>query len=179
MNAMRCMRLALLGAAAALVLSCGDSTVGVTSRAPTRAEPLFGLPIDPPAPRVSLLQCTALPADSVTQTIGPEGGVIQVGGHALAIPPGALSEPVAITAIAPSDTVNRVHFEPQGLTFAQPASLTMSYANCDVLGSLLPKQIAYTTDALAILELLPSLDDLWGRTVTAHLGHFSDYAIAW
>jgi hypothetical protein len=176
MNATRCLRLALLGAAAALGLSCGDSTVGVTSRPPARPGDLFGLPIDP---SVSLLHCAPLAADSVTQMIGPAGGVIQVGPHALTIPPGALADSVAITAVAPSDTVNRVRFQPEGLTFAQPASLTMSYANCDVVGSWLPKQIAYTTAALAILELLPSLDDMWGRTVTANVGHFSDYAIAW
>src|SRR5439155_26123280 len=57
-------------------------------------------------------------------------------------------------------SVNQVRFFPEGLTFASPASLTMSYANCDALSQLEPKQIAYTTDALAILALLPSVDVL-------------------
>src|SRR2546427_7966120 len=107
------------------------------------------------------------------------GGVLSVGPHQLSVPPGALDAPVTITAVAPADTVNRVRFGPEGLTFQEPASLTMSYANCDALTSLAPKQIAYTGDALAILDLLPSVDDLWTRTVTASLEHFSDYAIAW
>lgn len=84
-----------------------------------------------------------------------------------------------ITAVAPADTVNRVQFEPQGLTFHQPASLVMSYANCSGLASFLPKQIAYTSHELVILALLPSVDDIVTRTVTGRLEHFSDYAIAW
>ncbi len=165
-------------------LSCSDPS------APTPQADLFGgLPLPPPPlppPPLpvpfptGLLACTPVAADSVTQTIGPEGGTLQVGANTLAIPAGALDSAVSITAVAPSDTVNRVQFQPEGLTFLQPAQLTMSYANCDPLGLLLPKQIAYTTDdLLLILEYLPSLDDLSGQTVTGEVRHFSDYAIAW
>ena len=55
----------------------------------------------------------------------------------------------------------------------------MSYANCDALSQLEPKQIAYTTDALAILALLPSVDVLSQQQVTGQLQHFSTYAVAW
>jgi len=55
----------------------------------------------------------------------------------------------------------------------------MSYANCDLLGSLAPKRIAYTTDALDIVEYLLSADNLFAQQVTAELHHFSEYAIAW
>ena len=120
-----------------------------------------------------------MPADSVTETIGPEGGVIHVGPHKLSIPPGALAEPVTITAVAPSDTVNRIVFAPEGLTFAQRPRLTMSYANCNLLGRLVPKRIAYTTDGLDILSYLLSLDNLFRKQVTGRLDHFSRYALAW
>jgi len=166
-------RAALLGAATLAVLHCSDS------RSPGVA-PLLEPPIPLPLPvPTGLLTCTPLPYDSVTQTIGPEGGTLLVGVQALAIPPGALDSAVTITAVAPSDTVNRVQFQPEGLTFQQPASLTMSYANCDLLGLTLPKQIAYTTDLLVILYYLPSLDDQASQTVTGQLQHFSDYALAW
>jgi hypothetical protein len=49
-----------------------------------------------------LLACRPLPYASATQTIGPDGGVIQVGPHTLRIPPRALSRPITITAEAPS-----------------------------------------------------------------------------
>ena len=84
-----------------------------------------------------------------------------------------------ITAVAASGTVNAVRFQPEGLQFQRTAYLTMSYANCDLLGSLAPKRIAYTTDALGILEYLLSADDLFARHVTGELQHFSEYAIAW
>jgi hypothetical protein len=128
-----------------------------------------------------LLACTPLPAASASQAIGPQGGTITVGPHSLVVPPGALGATVVITASAPSGTVNSVQLYPQGLKFAvgKPAILTLSYANCSVLGSLLPKHIAYTTDLLQILQLLPSLDDLLGKKVSAPLEHFSRYAVAW
>jgi hypothetical protein len=55
----------------------------------------------------------------------------------------------------------------------------MSYANCNLLGILLPKRIAYTTDQYRILEYLLSLDNLGARQVTGRLKHFSQYAVAW
>ena len=75
--------------------------------------------------------------------------------------------------------VNLVRFQPEGLQFRQTAYLTMSYANCSLLGKLLPKRIAYTTDALDILEYLLSLDNLFGKRVTGQVHHFSDYVVAW
>jgi hypothetical protein len=169
----RFVRHVLIGAALFAVLSCERSSpVGVDSKAPNAD--LLGW-----APSVGLLRCSPLPADSVTQTIGPDGGTLSVGTHRLTIPAGALTAPVTITAIAPSDTVNQVRFFPEGLTFASPALLTMSYANCSLLYGLVPKQIAYTTDDLSILALLPSIDDFWRQQVTGSLQHFSTYAIAW
>src|SRR6266581_4494463 len=91
----------------------------------------------------------------------------------------ARAVPTTITAVVRSDTVNVVRFQPQGLQFDRPASLTMSYANCGLLGSLGPKEIAHTTDRLEILSYLPSVDAPAARTVTGQLQHFSDYAIAW
>jgi hypothetical protein len=126
-----------------------------------------------------LLSCSPLPYASTTATVGPSGGIITVGPHELRIPPGALAEPVTITAEAPSGTVNLVRFQPEGLEFRSAARLTMSYANCNTLGLLIPKRIAYTTDALVILEYLLSLDNLWAQKVTGRLEHFSSYAIAW
>lgn len=128
-----------------------------------------------------LLACDSLPYASTTQTVGSEGGTIVVGPHRLTVPAGALSAPVAITAEAPVGTVNSVRLTPEGLQFApgKPARLTLSYANCPLLGQLLPKRIAYTTDLLQILSYVLSVDDLLARRVTGYLEHFSRYAVAW
>ena len=166
----------LLAAAGAIILGCGDQTpLGVARRAPEANGDLIGGLVA----QAGLLTCQPLPYESTTQTIGPDGGTIWIGAYSLFIPAGALAAPTTITAVVPSGTVNAVQFEPAGLQFAQAAYLTMSYANCDLLGSLAPKRIAYTTDALDILEYLPSADNLFAQQVTGELYHFSEYAIAW
>ena len=124
-----------------------------------------------------LLACKPLGYDSVTQMIGPAGGVLKISKHKLVVPSGALSAVVSITAVAPADTVNRVALRPEGLTLSQPALLTMYYGNCTV--SPQSKQIAYTTDSLIILQYVPSFDTPTAKLVTGQLSHFSNYAIAW
>jgi len=144
-----------------------------------------------PRHATDLVPCSALPDQSVTEVIGPEGGKISVGPHMLLIPPGALKRRVSITA--------QVHFRPRGLTgkaglqvnavgfkpklkFETPAYLLMSYANCDpaYLTSLLPKQIVYSNAALnIILEDEASDDYPDAKLVAAWIDHFSSYAVAW
>jgi len=75
--------------------------------------------------------------------------------------------------------VNAVRFQPAGLKFQRSAYLAMSYANCNLLGLLLPKQVAYVSDDLSILSLLSSFDDLLASKVTGKVNHFSNYAVAW
>src|SRR2546422_6619599 len=144
-----------------------------------------------PRHATDLVPCSALPDQSVTEVIGPEGGSITVGPHVLFIPAGALKRRVSITA--------QLHFRPRGLTgktglpvnavrfkpklkFQTPAYLVMSYANCDpaYLTSLLPKQIVYANAALnIILEDEASDDYPDAMIVTARIDHFSNYAVAW
>lgn len=126
-----------------------------------------------------LLTCSPLPYDSTSQVIGPGGGTLTVGPHTFTVPAGALAAPTLITAVVDPDSVNAIRFSPQGLVFQQPTQLVMSYANCGLLGLLVPKRIAYTIDDLQILEILPSLDNVFNRTVTGQVSHFSQYAIAW
>ena len=128
-----------------------------------------------------LLACDPLPYAAASATIGSQGGTLVIGPHKLTVPAGALAAPMLISGEAPVGTVNSVQLQPEGLQFAagKPATLTLSYANCPLLGSLLPKRVAYTTDLLAILSYVPSLDDLLGRKVSGKLEHFSRYAVAW
>ena len=127
-----------------------------------------------------LLRCSNLPYAQSTVTIGPLGGSISAGPHTLVIPPGALLNGTTITMTAPTGLgVNAVKFQPAGLRFLTPAALTMSYANCSLLGKLLPKRIAYTDDNLNIISYLLSLDNLLSKNVTGKVNHFSDYVVAW
>ncbi len=169
--------LAVLASAAVLAVSCTDrSPVSVPpAGTPAVSQSLVGSVLQ----TTGLLSCRPLPYDSASVAIGPAGGTIAVSGYRLVVPPRALDSTVTITAVAPSGNVDRVEFQPQGLQFAHPAELTMSYANCGIVGGLLPHHIAYVDNDLDILQLLPGLLDLFHRTVTTGIGHFSGYAIAY
>ncbi len=176
MRASRLSVLTLIGCAAAAVISCSDRSAApvAPTAPPAPAASLVGSLLQ----RIGLLSCRPLPYDSASAVIGPRGGIIQVGGYTLQIPRAALAGPVRITAVAPTGATNLVEFQPQGLQFQRPATLTMSYANCGLLGGVLPHHIAYTDDALNILELLPAVDDILHQTATSAIGHFSGYAVA-
>jgi len=126
---------------------------------------------------LNLLSCSPQPYASRTQVVGVNGGTILVGTHKLVIPAGALGRDYTIRAEQVTYRVNSVRFSPEGLRFAKPAKLTLSYSNCSPL--LLLKRVVYTDELLRILELIPSLDDLRTKTVTGDIRHFSRYAVAW
>jgi len=166
----------LLVCALGLTLSCGDSAPTSVAVAPKPQADLIGGLLG----ATGLLSCSDLPYDSTTQVIGPAGGSLSVGPHSFYIPAGALSQATTITMIQPTgDHVNAVRFKPAGLQFAKPAYLTMSYANCSLLGKILPKHIAYVDNNLNILYYLLSLDNLFAKRVTGQVNHFSEYAMAW
>lgn len=172
MNPTRLPVAALLVGAALALLNCAE---------PEPAAPeLRGIPLQAglDGSPGGFLKCRPMPYDSVTQTIGPSGGEIKVGRHVLAISGGTLKQRTTITAVAPSDTLNRIRFQPEGLVFNKPVVLVMSYANC-ALDPSGPKEVVYTTDDLTVLEHVPSRDDPAGKRVGALLTHFSQYAVSW
>lgn len=165
-------RAALIASAALILLNCSEPPQRVVAPEFAPSKILGGH--NP----VGLLSCSVLPADSVTQVIGPDGGTINVGPHTFIVPPGALDDTVSITAVAPSDSLRRVSFQPEGLNFNKQAALYLNYDGCDLLGSFLPKRVAYISGS-SILDFLPSLDDTLSQRVRGKVSHFSDYAVAW
>jgi hypothetical protein len=124
-----------------------------------------------------LLLCTPQANASITEIIGPEGGVIAVGRHWLVIPRNALSQDVTITAEQISGSTNSIRFSPEGLKFQTPVALSMSYENCLLV--LVKKKVVYTDEQLKILQVFPSLDLFRAKRVTAPIDHFSRYAVAY
>lgn len=138
--------------------------------------------------------CTA-----VTQTIGVEGGTVEVEGvspgerASLVIPPGALQGPVGITIKAiplsdvplptpvPPGLQNLVEgtaydFGPDGLAFELPAFLTIAY-NEDQLGGKPESAIAlFRVDEGA--ARVASLVDEATNEVSAFVDHFTIYVVA-
>ena len=125
-----------------------------------------------------LLLCSPQPYARTTQTIGPQGGILRIGSHSLAIPGNAVQGTVRITAEQIPGNTNSIRFSPEGLKFQKPAVLTMSYSNCALV--LLQKKIVYTDERLNILEVLQSSFDFFQKKkVTAPIDHFSRYAVAY
>jgi hypothetical protein len=70
----------------------------------------------------------------------------------------------------------KVDFQPHGLRFQEPATLTLSYAHC----SSQPERptIVYVDDGLTILEQFPTLNDRYRDRLVSKIDHFSGYAFA-
>jgi len=163
----------VFGAAAT---SCGDPTPTAPAAVGAPQASLIG---DILSRWLLLDSCASLPTATVTQTVGRAGGVIVVGPDTLRIPRGALSQPVTIQASLPAGYfINIVVFQPTGLKFHKPASLTMGYSNCSLLRDW-DLRIAQVTDDLKIIEYLSSTNDKGKKTVTGQVHHFSNYAVAW
>jgi hypothetical protein len=124
-----------------------------------------------------LLACEAQPYAVAEKTVGPDGGSLRIGSHRLEIPRGALASQVRITGEQVSGSVNSVRLSPEGLRFAKPARLTLSYGNCASVRLL--KRVAYTSELLRILEVPPSEDYPEYEYVTGTIDHFSRYAVAY
>jgi hypothetical protein len=147
------------------------------------------------------VHCTPLPDAAVHRLVGPEGADIAIGPHRLVIPPGSLERVYKIEAVIDQDLVrhtthvkfptgsaelvssilvNAVHLRPR-LRFQRPATLTLSFANCDVDPvQALRAKVVYTNPVMNVIrEVLPSVVDADKKSVSAELGHFSNYAVAW
>jgi hypothetical protein len=125
---------------------------------------------------LSPLTCSTKGYGSVTRTMGNPGGTISVGPHSLTIPSGALGKPVSITMSAPRGKYIEVQFEPHGLQFMKETDLKLSYKECGLL--VLNPKVAYVDDDKNILEVLFSIPDLLGKTVTGKVKHFSGYLVS-
>lgn len=129
--------------------------------------------------------CNAQGRDSVSKVIGPNGGVIPVGLHKLAIPRDALSDTVTITAVLVGDSVRGVRFAPHGLTFLADVELTLDARDCaiggpnwqDELGP--PPVIVYVDQNDVVLETITTTYSPSQKTAVGLIRHFSGYALAW
>jgi hypothetical protein len=129
-------------------------------------------------PEVQLLRCEPQDYRADAEIIGPDGGTLHVGEHTLEIPKGALTQETLILAEAPTSSLVDVRFQPHGLQFLKPVSLTLSYKRC-VRPTSANFLIAYLEQGNQVSELRPSVDDKTNEDVEADIEHFSRYAIAW
>jgi hypothetical protein len=127
---------------------------------------------------IDLLRCEPRPLEGDAEIIGPQGGTLHIGEHELVIPRGALSEEKLIVAEARTSSLVDVQFEPEGLQFQVPATLTLSYKGCDVPAGV-DLKVAYLSVGNQIAELPPSEDYRSYSEVIGAIRHFSRYAVAY
>jgi hypothetical protein len=129
-----------------------------------------------PDDRHEVATCKLQKEEWKTEHIGPRGGKVDVGGISLRVPRGALSSTVAITAHTLPTTSASVQFSPEGLQFAKPATLTMSYSKCQT--PFVGVDIVYV-QADTVAEVMLSHDQPILKIVVAKINHFSSYAVAY
>lgn len=157
--------------AAILILAAGCS-----DQAPTGAE------LGSSYHAVALPEAGLVPSYSrsggTSRVIGPDGGTIRAGRITLSFPAGALAAPTEIT-VSPDARHLGVTFGPHGITFPaghQPTA-TFSYQG---IGNLPERDLTvlYLSDSGIALEKLTASVDTGAKTVSAQLGHFSQYLLA-
>jgi hypothetical protein len=115
---------------------------------------------------------------TVSQAIGPAGGVIKGGGVELHVPQGALQTTTTITLVVPVGLYHEVQFYPHGLRFQKPVKLRFE------LGSNVTNQnLVGTYFTLPLLQGLIRPAETFDATLTNGgvefwIEHFSRYAPA-
>lgn len=127
-----------------------------------------------------------LNAGTVSATIDKKGGRLILGSHVLEVPSGAVDNPTLFTMdkvdvdhIQVKLTATRLTLNDVGSKgFNVPVRLTLSYSKAAELPSdqSLLRVVWVKLDGTS--EDRPSTVDVQGKRVTASLGHFSDYALA-
>lgn len=129
------------------------------------------------SPVTGLLRCHTTSAYASSAVIGAAGGTLNVGPHQLIVPPNALRAPTRISASAPRGQYVEVQFQPEGLRFERPVAIALSYRHCGVVRGIFLK-VVYVDSQRSILQVLPSLPDLFNRRVFGKTDHFSGYMLA-
>ena len=139
-----------------------------------------------PQPRYRLVPCEAQRSADRPVRIGEEGGTVEIGGHRLDIPPGAVvGDPVRFQMqIAGGVRDRRVRIRADGrpsYQFAVPVVLTLSTEGCERPDSGEPFAIVKVvpTEEGDVVETpdFPSVDDRLNGVVHAQLRTLSGYSI--
>jgi hypothetical protein len=114
---------------------------------------------------------------TVLADIGEDGGTISVCGYSLVVPAHSLHNKTQIQLVPVAGQPGVVQFYPEGLQFAPSAKPTLTLSTDGVPAGASP-YIVYTDDNGVVREV----EATTGRTahsVSAQIGHFSRYAVAW
>lgn len=158
------------------LLSCADSAVLTVPRSERPADAEFSLSGG------KLLDCASTTVETVSGTIGADGGSIGLNGHELLIPKGSLEASQRFEIEVLSSPYLIVSFRAEGhnhFEFAGPVYLTVNYSRCETDAESVDDLRVYYLDAetLTILKDLGGAVDTTLNGVTAVTDHLSDYAV--
>jgi hypothetical protein len=163
------------------VAACsGDGPTMPVAAAPS-ANAFRGLGSPPGSKRTSAavagafvpLNCTPKQLATGSATIGPAGGVLQIGTHRLIVPAGALTNRVLISGTVPAGKPFEIDLQPHGLQFRKPAGLILDASSCvDV------PTIVYIVDDVTLGPPIPAFYSNWWKAIACPIWHFSGYMIA-
>jgi hypothetical protein len=166
----------IVGSQALLFSACGDPT-GIG-----REPDALSLRVEAAGPLAdALLYCPVKHSRSRTDVIDARGGSLQLEGHSIDIPAGAVSAPTAFTISVPASLHLEVDVSAAGnvhYRFAKPVVMTISYKRCarQDPASLTVWYIDQATGSP--IEPMPGVDDKRRRSITFLTDHLSGYAIA-
>lgn len=171
-NSLRRIRPLSLFALVAAATACADTGPLTVGDAPSRAV------VGAPTPLV----CAAVPDASATRLLGVAGGSLQLNGHALSLPEGAVAELTEFNLAVPASDRVEVQVRAgatQHFTFLTPVTLTLDYSRCtddELAGKTL--RIFYWDRATGeFLQDMGGTDDRTNRRIEAKTDHLSDYVV--
>lgn len=130
----------------------------------------------------TLIECPTSVASSASAVIGPTGGVVEVGGHRMTVPLGAVKGLKTFTLTVPVSNYMEIGIKADGqehFQFDAPVSITIDYSRCtrsNIDGREL--RIYYIDPATkAILADMGGVDDKTVRVITTNTDHLSGFSI--
>lgn len=144
--------------------------------------------LEPDAPLLAasgstLIECPVSETRSVSSDIGLLGGTIELDGHSMTVPGGALLTPTTFTLTVPASNYVEIEIRAGGqesFEFLEPVSIAISYERCTRSNIDKVELTAWQIDpsTKALLEHMGGTDDKSERAVTFPSGHLSGFAIA-
>lgn len=148
-----------------------DVTSAVVSRPQTPAELNLGSTIN------GLVTTTTCLVEGIVADIGIDGGTISLCGNSLVVPAHSLLHLTHIQLVPVAGHPGVVQFYPEGLQFANDAAPTLTLST-DGVGNPANAYIVYTDDQGHVKEI-ETTTSRTPHSVSAKIGHFSRYAVAW
>lgn len=164
--------------ATGILLAGGLAACGEHEDAVGSLEPQYANSVNP-----TLVECPSTASYETTGTILPTGGSVELRGHAVVLPAGAVLTATDIGLREPAAQYMQIDLTADGhdhFQFGAPVTVTISYARCTRSNIDKGPLSAWLIDPAtgALLQNMGGVDDKTNQTVTFETDHFSGYAIA-